>query len=217
MHPARDVDPDEPLIANADTLIQDLDVGALLDAMARGDQYLRTVAERCILLGLQEPDAIRYRQRILADCLEQPVVVRDLYRLAVKGVDSKRDSRFYWYRDSPDSVMQKSIGMLGVLADVLRQLRLIAEEHAGSFSSEGFRRLLQSLREELDDDYLGTVAQHLQALRFRRGALLSASIGRANRGTDYVLREPHQRSLLERITPSGPASCPAYRGCERLR
>jgi DNA mismatch repair ATPase MutS len=206
MHEGRDVDLDDPLPRHADALTQDLALGTLLDAMAQGNHYLRTVAERGILLGLHEPDAIGYRQRVLADCLAHPAVVHALYALAVRGVDSKRDARFYWYRDSPDSVLQKSIGMLGLLVDVLRQMRQLADEHADSFASEGFSTLFETLRRELDDPYLKTVADHLQALRFRRGALLSASLGRANRGTDYVLRRPHQRSLLKRITPSGPAS-----------
>ena len=151
-------------------------------------------------------DAIRYRQQILADCLKHPAVVRALYQLAVKGVETKRDARFYWFRDSPDSVLQKSIGMLGLLADGLGQVRQLADENASRFDSEGFTRLFTALRQKLDEEYLQAVADHLHALRFRRGALMSASLGRANRGTNYVLRKPEERTLLERITPSGQAS-----------
>src|SRR5919109_2444606 len=62
------------------------------------------------------------------------------------------------------------------------------------------------LRRALDDDYLATVNYHLRELSFRRGALISARLGRGNRGDDYVLRKPHERGLLERLTPGGQAS-----------
>jgi DNA mismatch repair ATPase MutS len=205
MDRGRDFDPEQSLPAQAEALEQDLELGTLLDVIAQGDGYLRTIAQRSLLSGLQEVDAIRYRQQILADCLKHPAVVRALYQLAVKGVETKRDARFYWFRDSPDSVLQKSIGMLGLLADGLRQVRQLADENASGFDSEGFTRLFTALRRELDEEYLQAVAEHLHALRFRRGAFMSASLGRANRGTNYVLRKPEERTLLQRITPSGPA------------
>ena len=78
MHPDRDLDLEQPLPANAEALIQDLELETLLNAMARGDDYLRELARKCLLLGLTEPEAIRYRQRILGDCLEQPAIVRQI-------------------------------------------------------------------------------------------------------------------------------------------
>jgi DNA mismatch repair ATPase MutS len=206
MHPDRDLDLERPLPANAEALEQDLELGTILDVMAMGDHYLRRLAERALLLGLTDPEAIHYRQQILADCLAHPTVVRELYQLTVEGGDTKKNARFYWFRDSPDSLLQKSVGMLTMLADVLARLRKLTEDNTAEFHSAGFGRLFATLERELDDEYLRTVADHLRELRFRRGALLSASLGRANRSTNYVLRKPREQRLLERITPSGPAS-----------
>src|SRR5581483_10961480 len=41
---------------------------------------------------------------------------------------------------------------------------------------------------------------------FRRGTLISAKLGRGNRGTGYMLRKPNEQRLLERISPNRPAS-----------
>lgn len=206
MHRDRDLDLEQPPRANAQALTQDLELTTLFDAMAGGDAYLRELVEKVLVSSLEEPDAIGYRQEVLGDCLEHAEIIRELYALAVDGVESKQKARFFWFRDSPDSLLQKSLGMLDLLVGVIKQLRKFADEHAQTFSSEGFARLFATLQQELDADYLDVVDHHLRELRFRRGALISAGLGRANRGTHYVLRRPNEQTLLERLTPGGPAS-----------
>ena len=206
MHRDRDLDLAQPLPPNAEALKQDLELATIFDAMASGDGYLRKLVEQAFLLSLTDPEAIQYRQAILGDCLEHPAVVRELYALSVEALDSKRKAHHFWFRDSPETLLRKSLRMLELLADVLRRLRKVADERAPEFRSEGLTRLFEMLQRDLDDDYLRTVDQHLRELEFRRGALISATLGRANRGANYVLRRPYERSLLERITPGGPKS-----------
>jgi DNA mismatch repair ATPase MutS len=57
------------------------------------------------------------------------------------------------------------------------------------------------LREELDDDYLATVEGHLKELKFRRGVLLSAALGKGNKGIRYVLRRaPEAKGWMQRLS-----------------
>jgi DNA mismatch repair ATPase MutS len=55
------------------------------------------------------------------------------------------------------------------------------------------------LTKELDDAYLATIDRHLKELHFRRGVLMSAGLGKGNKGRRYMLRLSHQRRLLQRI------------------
>jgi DNA mismatch repair ATPase MutS len=206
MYRQRDLDLEQPLPENAEALIHDLELDTLFDAMARGDNYLRELARTCVLQSLTDPDAILYRQRILADCLDQPAIVREMYGLALEALDAKKKAQHFWFRDSPDTLLAKSVRMLELLTEVLKQLRKLADEHAETFRSDGFRRLLASLSHELDDDYLQTVEAHLRELKFKRGPLISAQLGPGNRGSHYVLRKPNDQSLLEKLTPIGLAS-----------
>jgi DNA mismatch repair ATPase MutS len=206
MHRDRDLDLEQPPPANAEALKQDLELTTLFDAMARGDEYLRRLVEKAFLLSLTEPESIRYRQEALGDCLERPAIVRELYALAVEGVESKQKARHFWFRDTPDALLQKSLRVLELIADVLKRLRRLADDHTSEFHSDAFKRLFTTLRRDLDDDYLATVDYHLRELTFRRGALISTELGRANRGTNYVLRKPHERKLFDRITPGRSAS-----------
>ncbi len=206
MHRGRDLDLGQPLPVNAQALEQDLELTTLFHAMARGDAYLRELVEKAVLASLTDPEAIRYRQAVLGDCLERPELIRDLYALAVDALDSKRKAQHFWFRDSPETMLRKSLRILELLAEALKRLRKVADEQGPAFRSEGFRRLFAMVQQDLDDDYLRTIDHQLRELEFRRGALISAELGRGNRGTHYVLRKPNEQGFLERITPGGPKS-----------
>ena len=83
----------------------------------------------------------------------------------------------------------------------LRELRQIADDHAGKFRSDGLRTLFATVHRELDDEYFEEIDDHLRRLRFRGGVLISAQLGRDNSGTGFVLRAPEQarRGWTERL------------------
>jgi hypothetical protein len=200
----RDLDLEQELPWQAEAPKQDLGLDSILDAMAAGDGYLRLVAEQTLLNGLRDPEEVLYRQAILADFVAQPGLARELYRLAVEALETKRTRRFFLFHDSPSTLVSKSVGMLGVLLDVLRRLRALADGAEGTLHSPGLRTFMATLQAELDDEYLSQVEENLRELGFKRGPLISARLGRANRGTTFALRKPNGRSLLDRITPGGP-------------
>jgi hypothetical protein len=206
MHRDRDVDLATPLPANADDVVQDIELDTLLDAMARGDAFLRDVARNALLCGLSSPEAIVFRQEILRDCLHQPDAVRALYEFAVEGVETKRKAMLYWSRQSPDAVLGRSLDVLALFFDVLKRLRVYAAANAAGFESEGFVRLFEMLDRELDDEYVRGVEREIRELRFAGGAHLSARLGLGNVGIGYELRKPFKRRLRERIRPSGSPS-----------
>jgi DNA mismatch repair ATPase MutS len=183
----RDLDPEAELPPNADQLTDDLGLRVLLGAMAAGDSYLHGIARHAVFASLDEPAAIRYRQAVLADSLAHPEVVRELYALAGAALEHERRNWMYTRR-YPESVLHRSTTLLGHVLVQLRRLRDIAAEQAGSFTSEGFRRLFDELRRELDEPYLRTVEAHLRRLEFRSGVRLSATLGTTNADTRYVLR-----------------------------
>lgn len=199
----RDVDLERELPPQAAELEQDLGLGAVYDAMAGGDAYLRSLARHVLLDSLRDPGEIRYRQEALQDCLDHPDVVRELYRLAVEALDSKRTAQVMWFRDSPDALLGKAVRVLEVLEGILARLRKVADDEGESFRSEAFTRLFATLQRELGDEYLATVRHHLRELQLKRGALISARLGRGSRGTDFVLRQPRDRGLLARLRPGG--------------
>jgi DNA mismatch repair ATPase MutS len=205
MYPDRDFDLDSELPANVITLTQDLELETLWDAMAKGDSFLYGVARQAVLLGLTDPDEIAYRQRVLADCLEHEEVARQMYALAIEAIQSERKVSWLMSSASPGRILYRSVEILKLQLVVLRLLRQLAEENAGSFQSDGFARFFTMLQQELDDDYLQTVERHLQELSFRRGVLISAELAKGNKGSGYVVRTPLRRRWREQL-PLGKRS-----------
>jgi hypothetical protein len=167
---------------NDAVLTQDLELVTLWNAIAASDEFLFEAAKRAVLSPLTDPGAIVYRQQVLADSLEHPEIVRQLYELAVEALDNERKAGGLWFRASPDSILHRSVQVLKLHVGVLKRLRQIADEQAVGFRSEGFTRFFAMLREELADDYLQTVEQHLHTLEFKRGVFESAGLAKGLRG-----------------------------------
>jgi DNA mismatch repair ATPase MutS len=182
-----------------DVLTQDLELKTLWNTMAAGDEFLFEMARRAVLSSLGDPDAIVYRQRVLADCLDQPGTVRQLYQLAIDALENERQVPPLWHLLSPDNVISRSVRVLELQVEILKRLRQIAEQQAGNFRSDGFRRFFTMIAEELSDDYLQTVAHHLNELEFKRGVLESAALAQGNKGRGYVVRKLPEQRWTERL------------------
>ncbi|HEY7261650.1 MAG TPA: hypothetical protein VH589_09230 [Trebonia sp.] len=190
LHEDQDFDFAAGLPAGHRELVQDLELTTLLSAMADGDKFLAGVCEKVLLTCLRDPEAIRYRQRILADCLAQPGVIREMYDIATGALEDKRHlwGTYGGSYQAPPSNLSGAVLHLESYVARLRQLRAIADEHAGTFGSEGMRALIATLLRELDDEYFAEVGYHLKQLRFRSGVLISAELGPDNSGINLVLR-----------------------------
>jgi DNA mismatch repair ATPase MutS len=180
-------------------LTQDLELETLWNAMAAGDDFLFEVARRAVLSSLSDPDAIIYRQRVLADCLAHPGIVRQIYELAIEALESETKASPLWRTDKPDTILRRSVKVLALQVEVLKRLRQIADQQGPDFHSEGFTRFFAMLKDELADDYIATVEQHLRELEFKRGVLASAELGQGDKGRRYIVRRQRERSWTERL------------------
>jgi hypothetical protein len=200
---AQDFDFGTELPPGHEDLIQDLELTTVLEAMAAGDKFLFGVSRTVLLTSLDEPAAIRYRQQVLADCLAHPEVIREMYTVAVGALADKRHvwGGYGGSYQNPSSNLSGAVGHLVAFVARLRQLRQIADDHAGKFRSDGMRALFATLHRELDDEYFEEIDYHLKQLRFRAGVLISAGLDRDNSGIDFILRAPGEgrRRWTERL------------------
>jgi DNA mismatch repair ATPase MutS len=173
-------------------LIQDLELTTLLQAMAAGDKFLADVTTKVLLASLDDPEEIRYRQRVLADCLAQPAVIRAMYAVATAALQDKRQmwGGYGGSFQTASSNLSGAVSRLEAYVARLRQLRQMADDHSGMFRSEGLGTLFAELRSELDDEYFEEIGHHLKQLRFRAGVPISARLDRDNSGAGFVLRAP---------------------------
>ncbi len=185
-----DFNPGQDLPWNADAMMQDLELNTLLTAMAKEDDFTYEVVKMVILSGLDnDADIIRYRQQILRDCLKNSIIIDKIYEIAVEAIEKEKENYLGIFSDYPDAILSRSIRVLHIFIEELKRLRTIAVKHSGSFDSEGFTHLFEMLKQELTDDYFEEMQNHLAALKFKNGVLISAQLGEGNKGKNYKLRK----------------------------
>ena len=186
---------------NEKTLIQDLELNTLFNAMSRHDGFIFEVVKKAVFQSLTHSATINYRQDVLKDCLKNSSVVRDIYVLSGEAIGSRQKAWWATLSSSPSSILSNSVGLMQRFLDTLTKLRKIADEHSHKFDSEGFKAFFAMLKNELTDTHLTSLQSHLKVLKFHNGILISAELGEGNAGTNYILRKPRSKSLswLKRI------------------
>jgi DNA mismatch repair ATPase MutS len=185
----------QPLLPHERELRQDLELDTLLLAMAGEDSFLYEVARRALLSGFSNDiDTLLYRQAIFKDCLRNAALVRQLYDLTVEAIERRREH--WWGLSSrfPGAILSSAVDIMRLFMGTLRRLRDIARANAHSFVSEGFTTLFATLERELSDEYLRTVDGHLAQLKFRKGVLMTATLGEGSATSNHVLSRPHDKA-----------------------
>ena len=200
MHPDRDFDTERELPANEEALT----AGSRAQHVAERDGRRRSAAVRGCPAGpapsLTEPDAIAYRQQVLADCLSKPAVARDLYATAGEALSAQRS---VWggilEQDAPRLLLRTSVRKMEILVGFLRRLREIADTHVADVRSPGLSRFFAMLVEELSDDYFDLIERYLKELNLKGGVLLSARLTTGNKGSEYTLRRAREQGFIARM------------------
>jgi hypothetical protein len=190
MYRDRDFDVQQKPLPNEEALMQDLALNTLFNAMARGDEFLFSVVKQAVLSGLQDDlETILYRQKVLKDCLRNYSVVKNIYDIAIEAIEGKRKNWLGIFARYPGGILYSAVELVQMYAEILGKLRLLSDEHSGKFESEGFANFFVMLKAELTDEYFVSIKDHLKELKFRKGVLLSAELGKGNQGANYVLRK----------------------------
>lgn len=196
LHKDREFDLQQELPWNEQSVTQDLELNTLFHAMARGDDFLFETARQVVLSGgHNDRETILYRQDILKDCLKNTSVIRDIYALTVESIEKEKKNYWGIFRNYPNAILYRSTEVLEMFVDMLRKLRSIADEHADNFNSAGFRQFFAMLKRELADEYFVNIVHHLSEVKFRDGVLISARLGKGNKGVDYTLRKWQREKL----------------------
>ena len=189
MHPNRDFVPTPKLPFNEKALTEDLELDILFNTMAQEDEFLFKVAKQAVFSSLETPEEIQYRQEILKDCLKNPALVREIYSIPIESLENKHSHWMGIFSHYPSAVLSGALEMLEMFVGLLKRLKRIADEHVGEFESRGFCRFFAMIQQELTDEYFAVVENHIKTLKFRRGVLVSAELGKGNEGTNYILRK----------------------------
>jgi hypothetical protein len=200
MHPSEDFKVGTELPPESDALVDDLGLDTMFEAMAGGDKFVLAVAKAAVLAPRVRRDEIVYRQQALNDCLTHPGFVQQVYSIATEALDGHKKLTFWGLTNSPETLRYYSVQALEILLAHLGRLRHLADENGQDMASPAFAQLCSMLSSELDDSYLKALEGHLNELTLARGLVMSAQLGRANKGTGYMLHKtPPALGLRDRL------------------
>ncbi|MDP4240497.1 MAG: DNA mismatch repair protein MutS [Bacteroidota bacterium] len=179
----------QKLAWNEEALIQDLELNTLFNGMAQGDDFIFEVAKKAVLSGVyNDVNTILYRQNTLRDSLNNASIIKKMYKISVEAIKSNNKSYLSEFSlVYPTTTLQNAVGVMQLFVKFLQQLRTIADNHSDNFHSEGFTMLFAMLKKELDDEFFTRVKNHLQELKLENGILLSAELGKGNKGKHWIL------------------------------
>jgi len=194
-------DPGAGLPWNAEALTADLGLETLFQAMAGKDDHVYATVRKVILAATRGAvDGVRYRQDILKDFLSNRRVLAELYAMTVELIEKSRGHFLGSLTRYPDSVLRDAIERMTIYLEFLKRLRSIADREADKFQSAGCSAFFAMIKRDIDDPYLALIKEHLQDLTFRRGELMSAKLGRADKGEGYILhRTPVRKWSLRTL------------------
>jgi len=188
----KEFDRDQKPPWNEQFLVQDLELGALINGMAAGDEFIAEIAKKVLLNSLQDNiKTILYRQNILKDCLQNFKIITEIDKIAIEAEKSKKKAYWSIFKSKyPTSILRSAIDILQLLVVQLENIKNIADKHSGSFKSEGFTQFFTMLKCELNDEYIQRIENHLSELKFKNGLRISASLGPLNNPEEYTLQTP---------------------------
>lgn len=166
----------DPLAWHVADMMQDLQVDVVLDAMAAGDDTIRSVCRTALLEPPARPEDIAYRSAVLADFQARPQLLAQLYRIATGALQRPR-SLWLISNGRPESLLRKSQTLLTHMAEGLDQLRPLVDAELADVSSPGLKGFAATIRDNLPDDYMADLHATLEVLDRRSGVLMLAGIG----------------------------------------
>ena len=185
-----DFDLDKPPPSNESALVQDLELEKIFQVMSGGDKFVLSVVSRVMLASLTDPGAIRYRQEVLRECIEQPEIIREIYDLVIETLSGINKVSFlgvgFFSRDNPEITLHRAVQQLKFLSGMLRKLWHLGDKYKSEFHYPGFYRFFRMLREELDEEYFDKIEEHLEQLGFRDGVLISRDGREAKLESDFA-------------------------------
>ena len=209
LHPDHDVDLTSRLAWQVDALItDDLELNRIYDAMAAGDKFLLETAKAVLTQSITDPAVITYRQHVLADTLANRSLVQQIYDIAA-GVDGLelRHKVFLGGLKSKDpaAILRRSVRIMELLADTLRELRNLTARSTGRFRSPGLQQLAAMLAQQVSD----SIPHPCRRLPRRIPAT-------ARRALEFrTRRRQHRRTPRSAPTTSTHMVGPPHRHCQR--
>jgi len=174
---------------NSDSLINDLGLNSVLNAMSSGDEFLLKNSIHFLLNSLNSTEKIRYRQEVMQDFIKNRNNTVELYNIATSFV-TEAQKQFFWFSDNASLSMQISIEIIRLFAEKISKIREIIASIIDTAKSTGLKKFHEVVYNTFSSEYMNNILNNLERLEFKDGVTMSVSLGTGNEGKDYILHKP---------------------------
>ena len=139
-------------------IIKDLNLDIIFRTMSGGDPFVAENVQKVMMIPLQSPEEILYRQDIIKDLCEQPDLMEQLYEYA-----ENQNKSLQLYKEEIENSRTRSTYKTGETIQTIRflqkavasliSLRNLLAGRCTSYQSKGLRALRQRLQEESFERY----------------------------------------------------------------
>lgn len=187
----KDFEWERKLTIHQETFILDLELNTIFQEMSQGNEEVYEIVKKVICNSLLDLDEITFRQEVLKDCINQFSIVNEINSIIESVFKREKESHQYsLLSDYPSEIVSQSKNRMLIFMEELKKLRRIAIEKSINFHSEGFCNLFRQICDELPDDYFEEIQAHLKKCNFQNGIVISTKLGKGNKNTGYIMREP---------------------------
>lgn len=178
----------DPPYYDAKSIIQDLGLKALFLSAAKEviyeesgqvkkigkeDLYIQDCMRKVMMIPLRTEEAIKYRQDVLRDFLENEDLIRSLYEISSKVLEEwnklGRGVMEKMSNSNPAAKLISDIRVISLLTTHLHMIRDMLEERKEKLHSHGLRSLLKRLKEEYSEEREAYVQKILTDIDFYVG------------------------------------------------
>lgn len=185
--------PERMLNLARDALIDDLELGAMLDSVSDGDGTIEAALRRALFAPLRDPKLVEYRHAVLRDAMAHPEEVKSLYDICLEAEKRRRQADYWKTNYYLTNTFTGAIDYILNFTKTLLSLRQLAEEYQPMFRSEGFLSLFRTLREELSDDYLNRIRSELGDVHLSDGVFMSVGLDSHLQTVDYKMHRKEKK------------------------
>jgi len=184
---------------NSDSLVRDLDLLPLIEAMGGGDDFVKEVSRKALLLGAQGLEDIRFRQEAMRDALRNPEVIRTGYRVLSETVNKARERWLFGLNSTPTGAVFESVELLKIYMEGIDRARESFASQKEKFESRAFRSLIAAFEQYFDEEYTATVREALEQLDFYKGMTIQVSLSGDAQLRNFKLVRVPRKSGLKRV------------------
>ena len=169
-------------------LIEDAGLDLIFQTMAEQEDVQYEIVKKVALNLLKDKEEIEYRQEVLKDCMELPILVQELNRIVLAVLKKEKEShRYSILSEYPAAVISESVDRLEIFMEGLKKLRTMAREKSVMFQSEGFRSFFERIDQELPDEYFEQIQKHISNCRFKNGIWMGTVLGNGLKDSGYIM------------------------------